>query len=218
MEIIVQGKGVKYVLPDEVVMTISFTTKGYSYEEVLNVGTKNVKWFIDNILIPNGFFNEDIKTRNYVIREENKFNNITNNYEPDGYSFNQYAMIKYDYDIEKMAKIMEEISKMENPPKCQVNFSIKDEKTYKREILAVAYKDAEEQAKAIAEAAGKTLKQCAKVDFKPFTIEYVSNSVLNSDVMYDKAMNVDAVSMIVNTFTPEDVELSEILYCLWIAE
>lgn len=218
MEIIVQGKGVKYVSPDEVVITMSFTTKGYSYEDVLNSGTKNVKSFVDNILIPNGFSKEDMKTRNFVIKSETKFNNITQNYDSDGYSFNQYTMVKYDYDIEKMAKMMEEISKMENPPKCQVNFGVKDEKACKRSILAVAYKDAEEQAKAIAEAAGKTLKQCVKVDFKPFTTEYISQTEFASDVMYEKAMKVGAAPMILKTFTPEDIELSETLYCLWIAE
>ena len=205
MEIIVQGKGVKYVSPDEVVMTISFTTKGYSYEEVLNSGTKNVKAFVDSILIPNGFSKEDMKTRNFVIREETKFNNITKNYDFDGYSFNQFTMIKYDYDIDKMAKMMEEISKMENPPKCQVNFGVKDEKECKRSILAVAYKDAEEQAKAIAEAAGKTLKQCAKVDFKPFTTEYVSQTALSSDVMYDKAIRAGGRTNLI----PRDVIYSE---------
>ncbi len=218
MEIIVQGKGVKYISPDEVVMLISFTTKGYTYEEVLNLGIKNVLTFVDNILIPNGFSKEDMKTRNFVIREETKFNNITKNYDFDGYSFNQYAMIKYDYDIDKMAKMMEEISKMENPPKCQVNFGVKDEKECKRLVLAVAYQDALEQAQAIAEAAGKTLKQCVKVDFKPFTTEYASQTSLSSDVMYNKAIREGAAPIIVNTFTPEDIELSETLYCLWIAE
>ena len=218
MEIIVQGKGEKFVSPEEVVMTISFTTKGYSYEEVLNNGTKNVKLFVDNILIPNGFSKEDMKTRNFVIREETKYNNITNSHEPDGYSYNQYAVLKYDYDIEKMAKMMEEISRLENPPKCQVNFSVKDEKACRRSILAVAYKDAEEQAKAIANSAGKILKECVKVDFKPFTTEYVSETALNSDIMFDKALRTGAAPMLVNTFTPEDIQLQETLYCLWIAE
>ena len=197
-------------------MTISFTTKGFSYEEVLNSGVKNVQSFVDNILIPNGFYKEDMKTRNFVIREETKYNNITKDYDPDGYSYNQYARIKYDYDLEKMAKMMEEISKMENAPKCIVNFGIKDEKSCKKLILADAYKDAKEQAEAIADAAGKTLKQCVKVDFKPLSTGFFSQTVFNSDTMYEEEMKTDI--SIVNTFTPEDIELSETLYCVWHAE
>ncbi len=216
MEIIVQGKGSKYVAPDEVIMTLNFITKGCSYEEVLNLGSKNVKLFIDKILIPNGFLDKDMKTRNFVIREETKFNNMTNNYDFDGYSFNQYAMLKFDYDIKKMAKIMEEISKLENPPKCQINFGIKDERSCKSDILTIAYKDAETQAKIIAKASGKTLKQCTKIDFKPFTTEYISPSTFDSNALHET--RICATSTIVDTFTPEDVELTETLYCLWIAE
>ena len=217
MEIIVQGKGVKFVTPDEVVMMLTFTTKGCSYEEVLNLGTRNVQSFVDNLLIPNGFSKEDMKTRNFVIKEETKYNGVTQSYDFDGYSFNQYAVIKFDYDINKMAKMMEEISKLDNPPKYQVNFGVKDEKSCRREILFAAYKDAEEQAKTIADASGKILKRCVKVDFKPLTTEYASISTFNSDMMYEAA-RLGAAQVIVNTFTPEDIELTETLYCLWIAE
>ena len=87
-----------------------------------------------------------------------------------------------------------------------------------RKILAKAYHDAELQAQAIAEASGKLLKQCVKVDFKPFTTEYISKTSFDSDVVYSKAIREGAAQTIINTFTPEDIELSETLYCLWLAE
>ena len=36
--------------------------------------------------------------------------------------------------------------------------------------------------------------------------------------MYAKAERAETATTIMNTFTPEDIELSETLYCLWIAE
>ena len=218
MEIIVQGKGNEYFAPNEVILNISFNTIGLTYEEVLEKGTKNVQYFVDEILQKNGFQKEDMKTRNFVIREETKYNNVTRNYDHDGYSFSQIAMLRFDYDKELMAKIMVAISKLENAPMCQIKFGVKDEKECKRKILAKAYKDAEVQAHAIAEAAGKTLKYCQKVDFKPFTTDYVSNAFFGSDMMYAEKAVRGAAETIVNTFTPEDIELSETLYCLWIAE
>lgn len=218
MEIIVQGKGVEYFAPNEVVLNINFNTKGLTYEEVLSEGTRNVQHFVNELLLKNGFQKEDMKTRNFVIREETKYNNITRNYDHDGYSFNQMAVLRFDYDKELMAKMMVAISRLENAPMCQIKFEVKDEKECKRKILAKAYKDAEVQALAIAEASGKTLKCCQKVDFKPFTTEYVSNAMIGSDVMYAEKAVRGAAQTIVNTFTPEDIELSETLYCLWIAE
>ncbi len=218
MEIIVQGKGVEYFAPDEVVLNINFNTTGLTYEEVLSEGTRNVQHFVNELLLKNGFQKEDMKTRSFVIHEKTKYNNITGNYDHDGYSFNQMAKLRFDYDKELMAKMMVAISRLENAPMCQIKFEVKDEKECKRKILAKAYKDAEVQALAIAEASGKTLKYCQKVDFKPFTTEYASNASLGSDMMYAEKAVMGAAQTIVNTFTPEDIELSETLYCLWIAE
>ncbi len=106
MEIIVQGKGVEYFVPDEVVLNINFNTKGLTYEEVLSEGTRNVQHFVNELLLKNGFQKEDMKTRNFVICEETKYNNITMNYDHDGYSFNQMAVLRFDYDKELMAKMM----------------------------------------------------------------------------------------------------------------
>lgn len=221
MEIIVEGVGTEYFTPNEVIINLQFITKENSYQEALEIGSRNVQSFVNNLLMPNGFNIDDMKTRNFVIREENKYNEITRTYDFDGYSFNQSAKIKFDYDRTKLSIMMESISKLTNPPICRVNFGIKNEKECKRNILAKAYKDAEEQAYAIALAAGKTLKHCAKVDFKPFTTSYLSSSSFDGDMMYEKSIggSIGGVAeTITKIFTPEDIELSEKLYCLWIAE
>ncbi len=218
MEIIVQGEGTGYFTPNEVILNIHFTIKGYTYEEVLREGTKNVEVFVEELLLKNNFKKEDMKTRNFVIREDTKYNKITGQYDHDGYSFNQMASLKFDYDKELMANIMVSISKLDNAPMCQIQFGIKEEDACRRSILAKAYKAAEMQAEAIAEAAGKTLKSCQKVDFQPFTTDYVSRARIDSDVMYAEKAYHGIAQTIVNTFTPEDIEVSETLYCLWICE
>lgn len=218
MEIIVQGKGTKTFVPNEVVLMLTFTTKGQLYEEVLYEGAKNVEYFIDDILLKNNFTKDDMKTRNYIIREEFRYNNDTHKNVFDGYSFNQIASLNFDYDKELLARIMDSLSKMENAPNCQVNFGIKEERECRRSILSEAYKDAEAQALAIAEASGKKLSGCMKVDFKPFTTEYTSRTSFDSAVMSERTAKMGATQTIINTFTPEDIQLTETLYCLWIAE
>lgn len=218
MEIIVQGKGTEFFTPNEVILNIGFYTKGQSYEEVLSEGVKNVQKFVNELLLQNGFTTDDMKTRNFVVREDQKYDEVTRTYLFDGFSFNQNATLKFDYNKERMAKIMEDLSKLDNAPTCQINFGVKDAKECKRKILSKAYKEAELQAQAIAEAAGKSLKQCVKVDFKPFTTDYVSQTTFDSDMMYAKSARLGAAPTIINTFTPEDIELSETLYCLWLAE
>ncbi len=217
MEIIVEGKSVKYFVPDEVIININFSKTCLTYNEALIQGVESVQHFIKEILLKNKFKMEDMKTRSMIIREEKKYNDESRSYEHKGYSFNQSAILKFDYDKELIAKIMEDIAQLEDGPMCYVKFKIKDIEECRKEMMTSAYKDAEAQALIIAESAGKTLKYCQKVDFKPFNTEYISDSSFDTKMMcVEKKAGV--AQTILNTFTPEDVELKETLYCLWIAE
>ena len=218
MEIIVEGRGINFFEPNQVIFNFTFISKSENYDEVLELGSKNVKNFIDKILTKNKIASNKMKTRNFVIREETKFNELTRKYEFDGYSYNQNAELRFDYNKNKMAKIMDEISKLDIPPIYQISFGIKDEQECRREILKDAYNDALEQAKVIADAAGKNLIQCVKTDFKPFTTEYSSSTKIGSDMLYAKKTYICSAENIANTFTPEDIEIMESLYCLWQAE
>ena len=218
MEIIVQGTGSEYFTPNEVILNINFYAKENTYEEALNNGIRNVEIFINEVLLKNGFNKDDMKTRSFTVREDKRYNEITRNYEFNGYLFNQSAKVKFDYDKSRIATIMVALSKLDNSPDCQINFGIKNEKECRRHILEKAYKDAEDQAQAIALASSKTLKQCMKVDFQPFTTTYISHTRMDSDLMYSEKSIKGAAKAITNSFTPEDIELTETLYCLWIAE
>lgn len=218
MEIIVQGKGTDFFTPDQVIFNMNFFIKEQTYEGALQVGIQSVQRFIDEILLKNHFKKEDMTTRSFVIREETKYNEITRTYDFDGYSFSQLAFLKFDYDKDLMAKMMVEITKLKNAPMLQIKFGLKEEQESRKKVLVKAYYDAEEKANAIAEASKKVLKICKKVDFKPLEPEYVSNTMLGSEIMYAEKAYDGATQTIVNTFTPEDIELSEIIYCVWIAE
>lgn len=219
MEIIVEGKASSFFTPNEVIINFDFVTKGSSYEEVLEIGTRNVYDFVQNLIIANGFNKDDLKTRNFIIREDRKYNEVTRKYDFDGYSYNQSAVLKFDYNKDLLAYFMEMLSKLANPPKSYVSFGVKNEHDCRKAILAAAYDDAKEQAEAIALAARKELKDCAKVDFKPFTTNYVSRSGFEGDMMYAKAaVGRGTAEVITNIFTPEDIELTETLYCLWITD
>lgn len=218
MEIIVEGKGNAFVTPNEVILNLNFYIKGPSYNEVLTLGVNNVQNFINELLIPLGFNVDDMKTRNIIIREEEKYDEISKTYIKDGFTYNQEATLKFDYNKNIIARIIENISLLKNPPTFKVNFSVKNKKECQKQILKLAYQNAQNQAQTIAEAAGKTLKQCIKVDFKPFNTEYISPSNFNSELMLEKSLYKTTAQTIINTFTPEDIELSETLYCLWITE
>ena len=101
MEIIVQGKVTEFFTPDEVTLNIGFYTKGQTYEEVLSEGVKNVQKFIDELLLQNGFTTDDMKTRNFVIREEQKYDEVTRTYLRDGFLYTRNLLIRNEKNVQK---------------------------------------------------------------------------------------------------------------------
>ena len=225
MDIIVEGIGKKYYTPEEVEVRLDFYTKERSYEKALEQGTKDVEIFIDDILYEMNFTKEDLKTRSFRVYEEKRFDYEKKIEIKYGFAYTQGATLKFNYDINIVAEFMDRISKLENPPKYTIAFNVKNEQQSKNEAMAEAYNKAKEKAEAIAKSAGKTLKECVKVDFRPFEERIYSRSALGSGIFETETSNYNAKTRkistqdtITNIFTPEDIEISETLYCLWIAE
>lgn len=215
MEIITTGIGEESYKPDQIILTLTFVFKDNLYDEVLENGTKSVLDFVNNILYKYGFSENDIKTKSFIIKEEQKYNEETRSYDFDGYSYNQTVILKFDYELEKLTNMMKDISKLSNHPYYKIEFSLKDEEKVKKELISKAYNDAKEKANIIALASNKILKDCIKVSFKPLDVDFLSLTSLDNSAMYLKEASMPLMNKI---FTPEDITLSENIYCLWISE
>ena len=215
MEIIVEGRGRKFFKPDEVEVTLNFETIDKSYKSVLEKGVENVRKYFD-VLKKMGFKQEDIKTRSFRVAEKTKYDNVIREYLKVGFSFEQTASLKFDYDTDRLAEFMEVTSKCENAPRYWINFGVKDEKAVNEEILGLAFKDAEFQANAIAKASGTEIQECLKISFEPF------DDKVRSETRFDgafKCCSADSTREdIAKTFVPEDIELSMSIYCKFIAK
>ena len=217
MEIHVEGEALEYVSPDQVILNIEFKKKGESYNAVLTEGIESVKTFIEQILIQNSIDKEELKTRSFTIEEDKKYNNKLKKYEKVGFLFNQEAVLRFDYDKILLAAIMIYLSNLKNPPLCYVEFGLKDKKEVQKNILSKAYEDDKIKAEAIAIASKKKLKDCIKTEFlKKSNSEFISNFSIEEGI-FNSPLEVQTKN-IVNTLIPEDIKLSEKLYCLWITE
>ena len=213
MEIIVEGNSKEYFIPNEVIITISFISSDKDYEEVMKKGIIKVNEFINDVLLKNSFNNTDLKTQTFIIKESKIYNENTHNYEFDGYIYEQNATLKFDYDNYLLGKIISDISKLENPPIYKINFSIKNVQECHKLLLEKAYNDALEQAKIIASASNNELDKCIKVNYKPFENNYMIEPRFNMETL-----SLNNIEMIANIFTPEDIEITETLYCVWITK
>jgi len=219
MEIRVKGTGETSFVADQITLRLTFSKTGAEYATVLAEGAKTTKDFIEKILPQNGFAPEDLKTNSFIVRENQVYDEATRTWKKDGFIFQQEANLEFDYDKDKLVKSMAEIAQLANAPTYHIIFSLKDKKAARRSVLAAAYEDAKAQAEAIAVAAGKQLTKCLRTDFQSNMPSFNSDSEFGVRMQRNADFAAGSVAKdLAETFTPEDIIVSETLYCLWNAE
>lgn len=232
MEILVNGTASRYFRPEQVVSAITFKAAESKYEKTLEKGTEAVNRFVTAVIIELGEKKEALKTSGYRVQEKYKLNGNKRVF--DGYEFTQSAKIKYKYDAEKMGLFIKLTAGLKDPPSYVIGFEVDDEDVYRNQVLEEAVKKAKAKAETISTAAGLSLSRCIKIDYKPFSGSSVSSSHIGSrDFLMESAFSdtIDPLPQITasraflsvsdtiqNTFTPEDICITETLYTLWLAE
>ena len=225
MDIVVEGTGKKYYAPNEVDISLDFFVNEKTYEKVVDKGTKAVARFINEVLTALNIPQEELKTRNFRVVRDIRYNYETKKNVDNGYNYSQNAFLKLDYSKDIIAKFIAELSKLDDAPKYTMNFTIKNMEEAKNEVLTEAYNKAREKAEVIAHAAGKNLRDCVKTDFRPFSDHIQSVTSFGSRDFYEdsesvmrKAKSSSVEETILTTFNPEDVLVTNTLYCLWITD
>ena len=155
MNIIVQGEGKKFYKPNEVEISINFFANDKDYEKVFEKGTKSVEDFIQNVLIVLNICKDKLKTRNFRILQNIKYDYKNNQEIENGFDYNQSATLKLDYNMEIISEFMKRVTKLENPPKYNMTFNIKEKEDAKKAVIVEAFVKAKEKAEIIAITSGK---------------------------------------------------------------
>lgn len=230
MQIFTNGQGKKDFAPDQIIAIVTFGFRADTYDEALKGGVEKVRSYIEDIAEVTDFEPSDFKTRAYAIQERFHVNSLTPKTEADldknlqkrvsdGFFFTQYAHLKFDYDKMRLAKLLAISSKLPNSPMLHIDFSLKDVAAKNRELIALAYNDAEEKAAALASAAGKTLKNCVRVE-----IDKAPQGSMRDEMMFKKEASFGAalgdsfeqqLQNIDETFQPDDITLTKEISCVW---
>lgn len=228
MQIFMNGQAQKDFAPDLIRASATFSFHADSYNEALMGGVEMVKNYIQQIAEGTDFSFDDFKTRAYAVREQFHTNRIEPKTEEDlkknlqqrvsdGFFFSQYAYLEFDYDKERLAKLLVLSSRIPNAPRLNIDFSLKDIESKKRELIADAYEDAKKKAEALANAAQKNLRDCVRVeiDAAPQSARYEGDFAMAkranvfSEEMKQELKNID------ETFKPDDITVSKQISCVW---
>lgn len=233
MQIFVDGSAQRDVAPDQITASVTFSVKRETYDQALADGVKRVKDYLQFIEENTDFKVEDFKTHAYTIHE----NFITNHIDAktfedldkkltktisDGFTFSQYAFVKFDYDKSKLSQLLVLTSKRPDAPRFHIDFSLKDYEAVRRELLGDAYNAAKAKAESLASAAGKHLRDCVRVDIDGNTSSYRGSYGPTYDMAYKSASYMDEerqireeIRTIDETFHPDDIPVSKSISCVW---
>lgn len=213
MEINVKGQGEKSFKPDQIVIDVNISDVYRSYDDALVKGEECVLEFL-NEMKQFGFNFDDFKTTTYNIRDEVEYKN--NVYKKIGVRYTRGLKLKFDYDMQRMAKIVEASSKLKNAPKINVKYGLKDTRKAEMDLYADAYENAKFQADIIAKSAGLKVVRCAKAGVEDNENSYHSNTCYESVRLCKCSSN--ASDNMAQTYIPEDITVSQEIYCVFIAE
>lgn len=217
MKIIVEGIGELTATPDLVTVYLDFREKGATYSRVVEEGTKRVADTLRH-LQKLKFSENQFKTRSFRVDEEKIYNEQTRNYLAIGFIFTQTIVVSFEYTSEKLAEFINVLTADSFAPNYRLQFNLKDDKKEQAEVLSLAYRNAEEQAKIIAAASGSKIKECKEISFQPFENRFVSDTQYESSNVYAKATMRSIQDNITETFIPEDIKIKKSIYCIFEAE
>lgn len=220
MQIFMDGTATRNYAPDQISILIRIEYKAKSEEEALRNGVNKVSDCINTIMSTADFSREEIKTRAYSIHEVIHRNYRTNENISDGYEFSQYMSLIFDYDHERLAKVLVACSRLEVTPNLNIRFGLKDIDACNRELIADAYNNAKLKAEALANAAGKHLRDCMRVDIDfpdnrgGYRGDIMAKTAIRSDTDEETSF-MDEVRKIDENFRPDDITVTKTIKCVW---
>lgn len=215
MEITVCGIGEKSFKPNQVVLNITLEKLEKNNKSALEQGELQVYNFLQ-IMKKFDFKISDFKTLNYNIREEYDYENNKRKFM--GVKYSRTLKLSFDYNMSRLANIIEECSNLSYTPKLNIRFNLKNNKQVEAEILKDAYNDALRQAQAIASASGHTIKTCLRTNFAPFNDNFYSKSQFNNEESMYVCRSSGAKESIETNYIPEDITITKEVYCEFLAE
>ncbi len=204
----VLGNSRTMVKPDIGVLIIQVTNKNMNFSETLtglNAKTKDVTKQILSV----GFKENDIKTTDFQIRENRIYRN--NSYIDSGYVATQNVKVEFKYSKDNITKILTTFSKSKTDFNLNFDFKLSDDLKAKsqQELIRLAIKDAKTKARTIADAADVKLKRVHEVSYgETFSTRYMAEA---SDARF-KTM---AANEPMQSFTPEDISLTDSVMMIW---
>lgn len=212
----VTGKGKISVKPDMIRLMLTLQDKRESYEETLELSTKQVEQLkdcFDNL----GFARTDLKTLNFDVNTEYEDYQDENKLWKRrfvGYKFVHAMKIEFDADNKRLGQILYALANAPVCPEFRITYTIKDTEAAKNKLLGKAVADSKEKARVLTEAAGVILGEIVTIDYSWGEIKFEAEPMRRNMLMMDKCSASVAGSYDID-IEPDDIDVSDTVTVVW---
>lgn len=208
----VKGTGRGSFPPDRIEIGFTVASIDPVYEKASEELNKRLAALTD-ALGSAGFHKDDLKTSSFNVGTEYRSERA-----PDGsyrqvfagYRFTVRQTLCFAMDLDRLSGALDAVSGSLAEPELNVSFTLSDRRKALDVLLADAVRNAGDQARALAQAAGVKLGRLLSIDAAPGRHAFVSETHYERSV---RNMKVSALGA--PAFAPEDVREEEEVLCVW---
>lgn len=205
----VKGLGKASMPPDQIKINVNLKSSDISYEKTMKIAKHNLE-NLKKALENEGFKDGDIKTMNF--RVDTKYENETttfNNFKRKfiGYEVDHSIKIEFENDPVKLSEVLNSISNSKSNPEFSILYNLKDDASFKKQMLKNAIKDSKQKALIIAEASEVELGEILSINYSWDEME-----IYRSPLSLQRNMGIMSEEI---SIVPENLEATDTVDIVW---
>lgn len=209
--IVITGTSTLNVKTDYVKIQFDIDKKDCVYEKTLSLLTEQVNK-ITQIITDNGFSKNDLKTSNFNIEKDTKYDKKKQEYYFVGYRARETLSLSFPIDNKRINSILASIWAEIKDVEFNISFYCFNPNKYENQLIKSAVEDAKEKAVLIAETIGVKLKRIEKIDYS------FSEIHIEDTLAYDFSPKMCCAETLIGSLPdmePEDTKLNKSITIVW---
>lgn len=176
--IIVKGVGNVSVKPDLIVVKMRLETCNLNYDETVKLAAEKTEC-LNKALAVEGFKEEDVKTVDFKLATKYESRREKNGEYKDvfcGYACKHRIKIEFDFDNDRLGKVLAAISAGRITPELSIDFTVKNPAAVSEKLLKAAAANAKEKAEILCSASGVKLGELININYNWGELDVISST------------------------------------------
>lgn len=212
--ITIKGIGKLSLKPDQTVVSLTLKTVRADYDKAMDEAAKHLEQ-LRSAIAEIGFTKDDLKTSSFDVGTEYENERDENgNYKQIfvGYRVTHGLKLEFDFDSQRLSKVLGAIAVCIAEPELNVQFTVKDKGAVDAALLQSACANAKAKAEILTKASGVTLGELVSIDYNWGELHLYSPTRYEMEA--DCLMKISAAPTAMD-IEPDDIDVSDSITFVW---